>query len=49
MEANPAVSTDALVSGYGQQQKASKLPQYAAAVSGNVEENNFAEIDNDLN
>lgn len=45
MEANPGISTQTLVSDYGQQQKAAKLPQYAAAVSGNVGKNNFAEID----
>jgi len=44
MEANPEVSTQTLVSNYGQQ-KAAKVPQYAAAVSGNVGKNNFAEID----
>lgn len=33
MEANPGVSTQTLVSNYGQQQKAAKVPQYAAAIS----------------
>jgi hypothetical protein len=42
--AKGAVSTQTLVSSDGQQQKAAKLPQYAAAVSGNVGENNFADI-----
>jgi hypothetical protein len=37
-----AVSTLTLVLGSGQQ--ASKLPQYAAAISGNIGENNFAVI-----
>jgi len=41
MEANPGVSTQTLVSNYGQQQKAAKVPQYAAAISGNVGKNNF--------
>ena len=36
MAANPTVSTDTLVSRDGQQQKASKVPQYVAAVAGNV-------------
>jgi hypothetical protein len=43
MAANTGVSTDTLVSSSGQQ-KGAKLPQYAAAVSGNVGKNNFAEI-----
>lgn len=45
MAANPGISTETIVSSYGRQQKAAKLPQYAAAVSGNAGKNNFAEID----
>jgi len=43
MDGNTAISTQTLVS--GQQQKAAKVPQYGAALAGNVGRNNFAEID----
>jgi hypothetical protein len=43
MDGNTAISTQTLVS--GQQEKAAKLPQYIAALSGNVGKNNFAKID----
>jgi hypothetical protein len=39
-----AVSSETLVFSDSQQQKAAKLPQYVAAIAGNVGENNFAEI-----
>ena len=44
MDGKVGFSTQTLVSTDGQQQKAAKLPQYAAAVSGNVGKNDFAEI-----
>jgi hypothetical protein len=37
MDSKAGISTQTLVSTDGQQQKAAKLPQYVAAVSGNVE------------
>jgi hypothetical protein len=44
MDATVGVSTQTLVSTDGPQQVASKLPQYAAAVSGNVRNKNVFQI-----
>jgi hypothetical protein len=38
------VSAETLVSSDSQYQRAEKLPQYVAAIAGNVGENNFAEL-----
>jgi hypothetical protein len=44
MDAKVGISTQTLVSRDGQQQKAAKLPQYVAAVSGIVGKKNVAVI-----